>query len=365
MKFSDYIKREDPYRVLSYTRLSSAQKKARTVNVKFFRKINIIADSLNKEKLRIFLLNEYINHRTGFIKSCAKIFFFWVLPFLTLFNHRKIVVELDENVKNFFIMLCNQRVRLFDLDRDLVSIFPKAGYSQLHIEREIAYRNKFTPPLMIPIIYSEKGMLVEPFLKGIPLARFGLGSTKSVNAVRVILESYEAFYKTYSFKYSLDIYLEKLIRKIQTFVPDSLTQEVGQIIEALQLSKNKGKTLRVAITHGDMHHGNIWICDKIPIIIDWESIEFRATMYDEFFLLNGIRPPHLITKNYLEKRKNHIKCFGEKVGSVFDLNDPLNQTVLIMEDLLYRLTEIKKMPFERREMEYKSIFFNTNGEFGE
>lgn len=354
MKFKEFFKREDPYKVLTCTNLSIDSEFVRPHKLNTFSEINIISDSLAEEPLRHFLKNEYVNHRRGIERILSYLYVFYVAPLISKLFYPKALLNICSDVQRFFVIYCNQRIRLFDLDRKKILIFLKHGYSKSSFKHELSLRQTHFHPIMVPFEKKSDHMYEEPMLSGRPLARINATSKEYSSAYFLAFSDYDNFQTKAMEHHSIKDYISKLQDQILElgFEGNNIIQNWFQGL----VFKSSDTQIDVSISHGDLHHGNIWLCNEKSIIIDWESIDFRAVVYDQFFLLNTIRPNYVIDGNYIDTRKEFINKRAQRFSRNISLECDGIRSILILEDFRYRLREISKLPKIRRSIEIEILF---------
>lgn len=357
MKFAKFLDRENAYKILCSTFSDNSDADAKPVNVVLFPDINIISRDLGDRSLRSFLREEYINHHKGLVRYLALLYVFIVVPTFSKFYRKRATILIDRSIESFFIIYCNQRIRLFDLDKGKVRVFLKTGYSKKEFDYELNLRERFGHSVMVPVTNSANFMYEEPMLVGTPLARIDKSSRDFENGCLDVFHKYDDFQKCASRVSDSYDYIKKLRREIIDMGFEG-QRDLVSWFEELDFTTGKSEII-TSISHGDLHHGNVWICDGGAMIIDWESIAFRAVIYDEFFLLNGTRPDFLIDSNYIAVRAAFIATQADKFGRHISLECPVIRSVLILEDFRYRLSEIAKLPESMRLSDLKLLFDNN------
>lgn len=354
MKLKEFFKREDPYKVLTCTTLSIDNEFVRRHELNIFSELNIISDGLEEEPLRLFLKNEYVNHRRGIEKILSYLYVFYVAHLISKLFYPKVSINICSDVQRFFVIYCNQRIRLFDLDRKKILIFLKNGYSKSSFKHELSLRHTYSHPIMVPFKNKCDHMYEEPMLSGRPLARINSSSKEYSSACFLAFSGYDNFQAKAKEYHCIKDYISKLQDQILElgFEGNKIIQNWFQEL----VFKSSDAQIDLSISHGDLHHGNIWLCNEKSVIIDWESIDFRAVVYDQFFLLNTIRPNFVIDGNYINRRKKFINETAQRFSRNISLECDGIRSVLILEDFRYRLREISKLPKPRRSIEIEILF---------
>ena len=210
---------------------------------------------------------------------------------------------------NVMWMPGNCRFRKFDFLKRTVRIYPKSGFSDESIHRELCFRTKidganFAHDWLLPIHkYDDSANAVktfeEPIIDAIPINRIPgyRNNDDYIRAIEKILEQLHQFeeyenigqgkaqksmtasdyitWKQNQFHYYSDVLHER-------FPGISLANVTLRMSKAFDVVSS-AKTIETAWTHGDFQPGNILISQNRQsdiFIADWEDVGIRAGIYD-------------------------------------------------------------------------------------
>ncbi len=233
--------------------------------------------------------------------------------------------------KDTLIYPCNKKYRIFDFDKNTVSVTPKEGFPTGDLKNEIEFRKNadadFVPPFLS---YSDNGY-TERIIDGYPVARAAERERELSDRALEIWKSYSAPYRK-SIKcgeYADSLFgeitslLNELSKSGKSICSERILSLTNKLLDEL---KEREENVTLSLSHGDLQSGNIWVengTDKI-YIIDWESYGTRSAEYDRATLYDGIRR-------------------ADRLADYVKVKDAVRATVLL-EDLIFRLKELKSLP---------------------
>jgi hypothetical protein len=252
-------------------------------------RLNVIVLPSSLKLLEAFLLNRYKSKnllfrlvQRAYIKLSCNFFIFSILAsderFKITWNHQGVYTILGGSSYTKIIS---------HLDSRLISIL-KNSYGIFDFE--INFRLGASEPIgQLPLLkVDRRGSYIEPFYKDstgingdnyiqdyktiLDAVELYMRALHSENFIRISVNTYKCFYYT-----QLHQYLNKA---------DSV---IFQFVSLLFGRVSNFESIDYSITHGDLQLCNIIMNDEDVYIIDWESLGFRATIYDEVILYSSSR----------------------------------------------------------------------------
>jgi len=330
VKISYMLKREDFYDINEKT-LKNYYSDCKTVKKLYiYPELNAIVVSCPSRAVKRYLYTEY-RVSGSFIKRLAvRAYAFVMLNSFGLFAARSIKLPASAG-RNTLIYPCNKKYRIFDFDKNTVSVIPKVGFPVGDLKNEIDFRKssdaEFVPSL---ISYSDKGY-TEDIIDGYPVARASKREEELSDKAFSIWESYSARSRSTvdRGRYAGELLSKTgmLLGELEALNKSVDSKRVLSLAEKLsdEMSAYTG-SVTLSLSHGDLQSGNVWVeneTDKI-YIIDWESYGKRSAEYDKATLYGGIRR-------------------SDRLADYVKVMDDTHATVLL-EDLIFRLNELKSLP---------------------
>jgi thiamine kinase-like enzyme len=313
--------------------------------------LNAIMSSRVGRRVRNFLKTEY-NVDGGLFKRAAVGTYLWVATsFVRLFSQKKILFFYDRDPKELLIYPCNKKIRLFDFGQEVVYTVLKDGFSDLYINREIAFRRTWANEFIPSIRESGNGYYSERIIDGRPLAR--INDTLFVESAKK--KAHEMILSLTGQKEAIRAaeYLDNLADECNKLLSLKREYRDGDIVhEIFERLKRKCPDIRfpLVVSHGDLQPGNIWIENENNrlIIIDWETVNQRSVFYDFVVLYLDIRKNISIQQLYERVLK------GARMQG-YDYPDKAVAIIVLAEELVYRTEEFVGLPETIGTKEYKDI----------
>lgn len=107
---------------------------------------------------------------------------------------------------------------------------------------------------------------------------------------------------------------------------NSLVDEFLEVADKLS-SELELKTVKVALSHGDLNRGNVFVNESGISIIDWEYFLYRYIDYDRFIYFGNLR--HMLLEDY----NNRIATID---------NSKINITLFLVEEYFFRILNYKE-----------------------
>lgn len=363
MKIDEMLQREDFFKILLKTLIvafdtsdiSIKETDRNEIAAQFlvFPKLNAIISKRHSRLVQQFLTSEYSGNGSVFRKVTVKTYIKFALSTNGLLSHN-FKVYIDKNTPvdyaNILIYPCNKKIRVFHFDKGIVEVFLKEGFPTVSIENEIQNRLKFLGDNIEPLIKYGENWYQEKIINGKPLARIPNKSTRYLQSKKKsleVLQSIAAPYKTltYSRDY-IDKILSNIIRKSEYLFKDDVTimTRLKKILGIINKNLCRfNESIALILSHGDFHHGNIWIEDQTDriVIIDWETAEIRSEYYDVFTLYGGLREINGIKKLLSNSNPEIWRLISTNQDQYKNL-----AWLVLLEDLQFRINDAVSLPPE-------------------
>lgn len=363
MKIDEMLQREDFFNILRRTLIvafdtidiSIIDTNGKNVDGQFliYSKLNAIISGRHSKQVQQFLSTEYSVNGSLLRRIIVKAYIKFALITNGLISHKlKVYVNKVSPIdySNILIYPCNKKIRVFYFDRGIVEVFLKEGFPAVSITHEIQNRLKYLSENIEPVIKHGETWYQEKIIEGKPLARISNKSIrylqlkkKSLEVLRSITAPYQTLANSKNYK---DQIIGDIIRTSDILFKDdvSVKNRIQKILGIIEDNISKfDEEITLTLSHGDFHHGNIWIenqTDRI-VIIDWETADIRSEYYDVFTLFGGLREIDGIKKLF----SKHAPEIGLFISTFRDRNENLAWLVFL-EDLQFRINDIQTVPVE-------------------
>lgn len=368
MKIDEMLSREDFLEILRETlnnhycgqglkfELTKSRKNEKQVLV-IYDKLNAIISTKPSSSVKEYLYTEYSVGGCLLYRLVVKWYIKLLLGTKGMFSYKVRVYVSSENVvdfSNWLIFPCSKKIRIFDFKRRTIEVISKSGFPVDSIKNEIEFRLKHHSSHIIPVVDYGINWYRELIINGKPLARIRNSWSqylkvkgKSLEVLAKITEPYKK--RVNSQEYKLKVINEiKNISSILFAEKKHLNDILYSILDSIEVSlEGFNESIITTLSHGDFHHGNIWIenTSKSIVIIDWETVTIRSEWYDVFTLYGGLREVGGI-KDTLSK------VFNQNSANLIDYidNDQLafKFMLVLLEDLYFRLTDAYRIPKKLR-----------------
>jgi thiamine kinase-like enzyme len=363
MKIDEMLKREDFFEILlstlnnhfdQYSFQLETPKTAEYINTLYvYDKLNAIVAKKPSKETKKFLKTEYTIKGSFFRKLIVKFYLeFSLSTFGILSNKQKVYISGTNQVdfSNILIYPCNKKIRFFNFEKHEVEVISKTGFPLTAIKKEIEFRTNHVNFHIEPIRNFGDNWYSERIIEGIPLARiqdpikYGYLKQDSLVKLRSITDAYRQIRNSIEYKDSLILQINKVSNELLANYPS-----INNLIETILCKLNGllaefNKEIILTLSHGDFHHGNIWIDNSTQkiIIIDWETTDTRTEWYDIFTLFGGLREVNGL-QNLIKHLNTNTIDFIDYSG-----HEHLQQivTMVLLEDMMFRFNDFVTTPFE-------------------
>ena len=326
MKISTMLQREDFYSINEETLNGYYGRHDARTKLYIYPNINAIVTKRPSKAVRDYLLCEFSVRGSWLRRFAAKAYVWACLMSGGLLAAKSFDLAAPVS-RNTLIYPCNKKYRIFDFEKNEVSVVVKAGFGNGELQHEIAFRNQPSNPDFVPKLYnaSERGY-TESIIDGKPLARIEHGFEEYREKAYALLMAYG---KDAMQTVSAEAYCRNIRGRMEEKLSeeDLLTEKLHTIFSRLRQDIPEDAPIPVCFSHGDFQAGNIWVENETEklYIIDWESWGQRSVWYDRAVLFKGLRPYGL--KQYF---------LGE--------NNRMERAVVLLEEMAFRLDETDSFP---------------------
>ena len=324
------LKREDFYEINQKTLERFCQKSSRKIDFYVYPELNAIVRKNPSKTVKKYIYTEF---KVGgsFIRRCF-IFFYTRILLNTngCFASKKLALPITID-RDSLIYPCNKKYRIFDFSKNVVRVVPKVGFSTEELEREIAFRTANQETFIPPLIEWTEEEYTEKIIDGYSVARAGKRTNelkqRAWNIWQDFIKNTKEIVKVSAYIKQLLVQAQQLFEELKelkkTVEENDFNELINKLSSPLLYSEEE---LVVALSHGDLQQGNIWVernTDQV-YIIDWESYGRRSDWYDEAVLFKNLRTEKGIREYCLEVDVKH--------------------NIVLLEDLIFRLQELKRLP---------------------
>lgn len=186
-------------------------------------------------------------------------------------------------------MIGNHRVRRFDFARKVVRVYPKAGFSDAGIRREIAFRKGISRDWVCALDALSEHVFEEPLLDAMPLDRVpdealrekaleaAVAAVSELNGMGRRQMTGASFVAENQKKYeALKARMHGRFAGLDLSLVDEVFARANAVIK-------RALSVDVGMTHGDLQPGNVLVLNGNEgriCLIDWEDVGERASVYD-------------------------------------------------------------------------------------
>ncbi|MBR5569904.1 MAG: phosphotransferase [Oscillospiraceae bacterium] len=344
MKISFMLKREDFYSINQKTLERYYTNSKNRKRLYIYPELNAIVTARPSKTVRQYLYTEFRVNGSFLKRLLVRLYATVMLNSRGLLAAKSVVVHTDAT-KDTLIYPCNKKYRVFDFDKNEVSVIGKDGFPTIDLSREIEFRTHNHADFIPGLIRSSEQGYSEVIIDGCPVARTGERMTSLCDKAFAIWNEYIApsVREIPAADYAKELHdqfqvlknsLQELNKQVNDSQLDQLWEQLQNILQASQ------DNVPVGLSHGDLQAGNIWVenqTDKL-YIIDWESWKNRSTWYDRALLYEGLR------------RTDGLEQYST-------CRDLIHTTVL-MEDIIFRMTELTTLPLDYGCAEF-TAYINT------
>lgn len=259
------------------------------------------------------------------------------------------------NARCCLVIPGNQRVRLFDFDSRITTVCVKEGFSHAAMSREIGVRNSDAPAPPLADADATEGWLRERIIDAYALVRCPPWYDREFLA-RSALASLDTWSDAHRQEVEAPSYVRDLRDRISPLVDDLHGRFGGDVLARANravdwLTERAGglESLVLAPSHGDLQAGNILVekRSRDVHIIDWEHSGIRSRDYDRVVYWLGVRARRGLAAR--AQRLMQSPPLGWRLGHLPEERRQRSAvvTIVLLEDLLWCLTEVSTGPFRR------------------
>ena len=319
-------------------------------------KINTITTQFPSKNVRDYIFTEF-SARNSFVKYLkGKLYTALCLFSGGLMSKKSIVFENNKLIdNNILIWPCNRKIRIFNFKTGSVDSIIKESFTDKYFKKEVSFRVNsnytFVPKISSygDIWYREKLLIGQPLARVKDEYQFAKSRVDVINNMKKIVED--------TVKYvDVDNYVEKLCKYINKLILQAEKRKnitTGKyILEATISARKKTKLLQtkipIAISHGDLQEGNIWVDtkNKKTLIIDWETNDYRSIWYDPATLLLSTRSNNGVYNMFLNRKKEETKnaILTNDKDKSYDMEGVMG--IVLLEDIVFRLEDNLELQFD-------------------
>lgn len=270
-------------------------------------------------------------------------------PFSIIFaNH---ILEIDSFIphsNDILILGGNNRLRIIDLQSNLMIVILKNGFNRYFFENEILLRKNLLN-LDIPKLISSNStnsFFTEEIISGTPINRLH-NNQLSEKALKQAISNIQKMYNQTIKTITLSQYVSQLQNEVNILIKNdifsSISDRVKKLSNQILSFKKNGKTIDLAMTHGDFQDANI-LLDKDNIwLIDWENAKKRSINYDTLTYVLNARILNQFHNTYImfsqQARNKQYDLFKKYLSNLDDQDIDQVLRIFLVENLIFALQQ--------------------------
>lgn len=376
MDIKTMLKREEFYHVFKQTyELYINNHKGKMIDIIYsdnrlkgeyvcYERLNVITRRFPpKEHIR-YALSEY-NIRGSFIKYIvAKIWVLLSFASLGLVSGKTFNIKGMDKHNNYMIWPCNRSIRIFNFEQGTVTSVVKEGFPTVYFENSITFRTKNSYDFIPPLLEYGNYWFKELILPGKALARvcnerlYSESISKVLGSMKELAKDTTKWVNVLEYAKHLELDIDNKVRVVEKNKKIKTAQLVKELAKnSLAWVRKSSGEIPIALTHGDLQTGNIWVDDTSNkvYIIDWETNSYRSIWYDAATLLCSLRRKNglinmVITRNELITKQNILindKSLHYEMDMVVG--------IIILENMIFYLDDILALPQNYRGEGFDSV----------
>ena len=331
MKISYMLKREDFYAINEHTLKTVYRNSKKEKRLYIYPELNTIVVARPSKAVRRYLYTEFRVNGSSLRRLLIRLYVGVLLNSCGILAAKSIKLNTDAD-ENTLIYPCNKKYRVFDFDKEQVSVVAKDGFPRDGLFNEISFRTQNTADFIPGLISCDESGYVERIIDGLPVARAGARTDELVDRAFSLWNDYIAPHTIIIPAVDWAMKLQKetadLLKRVEAMGKMVNTEALQAVLERLsRVLCSSEDDVPVSLSHGDLQPGNIWVengTDKL-YIIDWESCAQRSVWYDRAALYEGLR------------REDGLQRYVR--------NHSLIHATVLLEDVVYRLAELVSLPY--------------------
>ena len=361
MKIDQMLLREDFYSINENTLQSyfktvcgvevivSTSNKPISKSVFVYPRINAIISRYPSKNVRKYIFTEFSSPK-GIVENLQWKFYVALCLFTGGFWSSKVLNFMPVNPINDEILIwpCNRKIRIFNFSKGYVDSIIKEGFTDRYFNKEVSFRLNSIYHFVPKIARYGDNWYREELLYGQPLSRVKNKEQLEKSRLETLRNIEKLVGDTLKYV-KADEYSSELMRRIDdlllkaTNVKNISTSE--DILNVATIAKKYSRLLEfdipVALSHGDLQSGNIWVDTKkgSTYIIDWETNAYRSIWYDPATFLLSIRRNDgvydMISKRHSEKVKSAV-LINDSVKT-HDIDGVVG--IIVLEDIIFCLED--------------------------
>lgn len=361
MDLSSMLDREDFFGLLSDTveayfkeaeqtdaRLVQTKKRA---NLVIKPKLSALYPPRISKAAQAFFYSEW-NTRGSKLKNLAvKAYVFAMLHTGRLFSAYRFRLEPEKLVGRDLVIAPNNRsIRFFDYRSGTVGCMIKAGFTDKFFRNQLRFRLTHSYPFLLPMKRWGNDWFVEPILRGHPLARvtdealYRKGMSDAFDAIRTLADDTARRVDARDYARSLIERITALSAEAREKKKIKTADDTLRLLEIYHsMEDNLPAQIPVAMSHGDLQTGNIWVDPNgKTILYDWETAGERSVWYDCAVLAYSLRRPHQ-WRQFLRSDAEDA-FFADRTERADRTPSAVVKYIVLLEDILFHLEDMTELP---------------------
>lgn len=342
MKISQMNQREDFYSILQdtvneyYPEGKFSIEKNSGITYYSLEKLNTVINSSMTADAKRFIKDEfsYINPLKNRLSSIYVDIAFAAPRLIS--SRRFFWDNAPEHSNHILIYPSNRKIRFMDFKTMKTHVHMKYGFQNTMMLRETAFRSMNSNfPFVLPVYnvsersYKERIMHGRSAARCRSIKRIAQASKEALECMKLLQsgeESHSINAQTYAKQLS-----QNICRRLNGLKYKDLTDLATYAADATE-----EENITIALTHGDLQIGNIWLEDGNTVILDWESVGMRVNYFDEAVLYSGVRN----SNDYAMSLADIMKIVYNRQSSI---NMKNIGRIFLLEDILWFIDEQEAM----------------------
>lgn len=300
--------------------------------------------------MKKFLYAEYNIRKNKLKYLAAKLgVFFFTLSRQVFLDKTIYISGLPANEQDLFICPCNRTIRFYDFKKNVVDCIVKTGRRNDFMKNQVEFRKNHCHSFIPEVVEVGDDWYREKIMHGHALARVTDSQIYSRSEIQAV-ECIGRLIKDTASMIGIDDYWAEL-HKSFSLIENRLSNECGDGLKIFEeifsdfknIFHDRKLRIPVAVSHGDLQRGNIWVDDNGKILIyDWETAGNRSVWFDLMVFWCDMHKSAFCTdilKSLQENQK--LFRFDTEPRSADDLS--IISGIILLEEMLFQLSEITQL----------------------
>ncbi len=298
-----------------------------------------------------FFYSEWNTRGSRLKRIAVKAYVFAMMHTGRLFASYRFRFEPQEAVGRDLVIAPNNRsIRFFHYKTGVVGCRIKDGFSDEYFQNQLQFRLNYHYDFLLPMQRWGDKWFTEPILKGHPLARvtdealYQKGMLDAFNAVRMLADDTAHTTDARAYLRTLTERIVSLCAAAREKKQIKTADDTLRLLDKYDtIKENLPTEFSVAMSHGDLQTGNIWVdANGKTILYDWETAGERSVWYDSAVLAYSLRRPD----QWLQfLRSDAADAYRTDRTEPADRVPPaIVKYTVMLEDILFHMEDMMELP---------------------